>query len=277
VNDTVVPNTYFQQDTNTLIDKAYYDIVVVHGSPGVYPTVPEPPGGYWTIAEIRIPANASVIDQANIYDVGNPAGSQKVPPNWLETTRVLRLEFFERAVGVFDKFAIDHDPLTGYHRLGGWHLGSGLVGATVTAPALNKLTDGSTLLGGELHMHGGAGGGLGIFGDWQEITEIEHDTGWNWSPPPKNTHVYHAETDGFVTALYNSPHEVDIGWIDGYTDSNNPPTIKRFMCGGSSWYYSTVLGNSFTMPVKKGDYWMAVAITEGGNPLFKVYWLPFRI
>jgi hypothetical protein len=64
------------------------------------------------------------------------------------------------SLGGFSKFAVDHDPVTGYHRTG-FHIGSVAVGASVTAPALTKLSDGSVLSPGELHSHG-AGAGLGV-------------------------------------------------------------------------------------------------------------------
>lgn len=153
VNDTVVPNTYYQQDVNTLINKVYYDIIVVHGTAAAIPVVPEAPGGYWTIAEIKVPAGSTAILLSNIYDTATPSGSQKIPPNWDAKTRVLRLEFLEELITSVNKFNIDHDPNTGYHRLGAWHIGTGTVGATVTATTLNKLTNGSILGVGELHTH----------------------------------------------------------------------------------------------------------------------------
>ena len=155
VNDTVVPNTYYQTDVNTLINKASYEIVVIHGTPASIPVVPEPPAGYWTIAEIRVPYGATSILQDDIYDTGTLAGSQKEPPNWLPETRVLRLEFLEQLIAALGTFEIDHNPDTGYHRLGSWHIGNDLVGGTVTAGALNRLTNGSILGSGELHAHGG--------------------------------------------------------------------------------------------------------------------------
>lgn len=98
VNDTVVPNTYYQQDVNTLINKAYYDIAVVHGTPGL--GVPDAPAGFWTICEILIPGGSSVIDPNNIYDTAHSHGSWHVPPNWVVNTRIMRLEYFGGAVFV---------------------------------------------------------------------------------------------------------------------------------------------------------------------------------
>lgn len=168
VDDSVVPNTYYTQNANTLINKAYYDIVVVHGTPAGSPVVPAAPTGYWAIVEIYIPNTAIDLSSAGVIitdttgtsnsTVGPEAGGK----NWISTTRVLRMEFWST------KFNVDHDPATGYHREGLWHIGPTVVtanaveinqaldgiGATVTAPNLTKLTDGSTLVVGELHTHG---------------------------------------------------------------------------------------------------------------------------
>ena len=67
---------------------------------------------------------------------------------------------------------------------------------------------------------------------------------------------YLAETDGFVMAVWLG---TDNG-IDGYTDSNNPPT-------------TIVTENSYTIffPVLKGNYWK-VNIPAGYTPV--TYWMP---
>lgn len=165
VDDSVVPNAYSQQDVSTLINKAYYQIQVKNGTPGVaVPPLPDP--GFWPIGEIYIPPlPQTTILFANIRDTGTPAGSAGVPPNWVSTTRVLRLEFWSTL------FGIDHDIATGFHKSGNWHIGSTTVlatgtelnklagtGGTVNAASLTKLTDGSGLAVGELHQHADSGG-----------------------------------------------------------------------------------------------------------------------
>lgn len=162
VDDSVDPNTYSQQLANTLIDKAYYDIVVKHGTPGAIPVVPGPDTGYFTIAEIYVPADpthANPILPANIYDTAGV--SNKIPtPSWTTSTRVLRIEFWSTLFGV------DHSLVDGHHREGVWHIGTDVVtstaaelnklhlsGGTVTPASLKKLTDGSALAIGELHQH----------------------------------------------------------------------------------------------------------------------------
>jgi len=95
VDDTVDPNTYSQKDANTLINKAYYDIYVVHGADsGGVPTIPATPSGYFTICEIYVPVGATSILQSNIYDTADPRGSQKSPPNWNTSTRIRRMEYY---------------------------------------------------------------------------------------------------------------------------------------------------------------------------------------
>lgn len=160
VDDVAIPNTYAENLTDTLINKAYYDIQVVHCTPGAGFDQPVPPG-YFCIAEVLVPPGAVTITDADIFDTTglsyNPA------PSWDASTRVLRLEYGASV------FRVDHDPLTGFHRVGAWHIGSvvvtatgteinqalNLIGATVTAANLTKLTDNSVLPAGTLHSHTG--------------------------------------------------------------------------------------------------------------------------
>jgi hypothetical protein len=163
VDDTVTPNLYSQRSTLTLINKAYYDIIVTHGSAGVA-TPPTTPSGYFTICEIFIPAACTDLSAATIYDTtDNPPFYTST--NWSDTTRVQRLEFWSTL------FSIDHDPATGFHRSGAWHIGATTVtssanelnrltgvGGTVTAGNLTSLTNGSNI-GATLHNHGTGGQG----------------------------------------------------------------------------------------------------------------------
>jgi nitrogen fixation protein FixH len=157
VDDSVVPNTYSLQSTNTYINKAYYDIKVVHGTAEAAPSVPDATADYWTVVEVYVPKSGSSIVPYDTTQV-----SLHTPVNWDGNTRVLRMEFWST------KFSVDHDPSTGHHRTGGWYIGStavatnatelnalnGINVATVTAANLTKLTDGSRLSLTELHMHG---------------------------------------------------------------------------------------------------------------------------
>jgi len=181
VNDTVVPNTYYQQLVNTLINKAYYDITVKAGTPNPVPQVPDSDPGYWTIAEIYIPALAGTILPGNVHDTATSPlpptyDSQHTPPNWTDISRVARLEFWSTLFGA------DHSLVDGHHREGVWQIGTDIVtstaaelnklhgsGGTVTPASLKKITDTSTLGIGELHSHyaplvGQPGGSYSVVG-----------------------------------------------------------------------------------------------------------------
>jgi len=93
------------------------------------------------------------------------------------------------------------------------------------------------------HKSDAAGGTLGsILGAWETKAD--------------NT-VYQAATDGFV--LCKGDQDVT---VVGYTDGSNPPGTERIRQASSQ--YSI---NSFTMPVRKNDYWK---VTGGVT----IYWIP---
>ena len=77
--------------------------------------------------------------------------------------------------------------------------------------------------------------------------------------------VYQAASDGFVCAMLLNSNEEVAGW----TDSSNPPTTERLQVCGYSSASASDKSASFTMPVKKSDYWK---VTSGGTPT--IYWLP---
>ena len=77
-----------------------------------------------------------------------------------------------------------------------------------------------------------------------------------WETKADNT-VYQAATDGFVLCRGTT----DIAVV-GYTDGSNPPTTERIRQASSQ---NSI--NSFTMPVRKNDYWKVT----GGSV---IYWIP---
>jgi len=94
------------------------------------------------------------------------------------------------------------------------------------------------------------------FGDW--ATKVVGTT-------------YLAETDGFVVVIVTHGINVSIDCY-GYTDSNSTPTTER---GYASDFYSDNAGaRSFTMPVKRGDYWKTSQNETGGTVV--VYWIPLN-
>jgi hypothetical protein len=180
VDDSVSPNTYSQKNTNTLINKAYYDIVVKHGTPSGSPACPNADAGWFCIAEIYVPADPTGIApllSTNIYDTTKP--SNAATPNWYyvwdggihRSTRIPRLEFYGDTIHNLDTlFGVDHDPTTGWHRLG-MHIGGYACAGSVNSVTLSQLTNGTVLPVGYLHTH--AGGVKIAFG-----SGVVYDGGW---------------------------------------------------------------------------------------------------
>jgi len=85
---------------------------------------------------------------------------------------------------------------------------------------------------------------------------------------------YLAATDGFlVVALYSLTQNCT-RYATGYTDANSPPTTIRCTASGISVIDSdTENYGSFTMPVKKGDYYRVV-VTGGGPYTIAINWIP---
>ena len=77
-----------------------------------------------------------------------------------------------------------------------------------------------------------------------------------WETKANDT-VYQAATDGFVLCR----GDTDVA-VAGYTDGSNPPTTERIRQASSQ---NSI--NSFTMPVRKNDYWKVT----GGSV---IYWIP---
>ena len=103
----------------------------------------------------------------------------------------------------------------------------------------------------------------------------------SWEERSANT-VYHVSTDGLVVAglgFNASDHGTGLktGYIVGYTDSSNPPSTARGAASISQQWFNTgwialVPYNSFTMPVRNGDYWK---VEVGGTyGFYKIYFLP---
>ena len=87
--------------------------------------------------------------------------------------------------------------------------------------------------------------------------------------------VYQAETDGFVVASILIPSNDGQAYLSGYTDSSNPPTTVRAYAGDSNTVSDDMTPNSFTMPVRKGDYWEVVrTYVQGSSSTVIIYWIP---
>lgn len=99
--------------------------------------------------------------------------------------------------------------------------------------------------------------------------------------------VYRAETSGLVVAGISwNENDTSIsgplyGGLVGYTDAANPPaTIGGAASCSARWTKITTPRlqfvtpfNTFTMPVKKGDYW-AVAFSGNSHGTIVIRWIP---
>ncbi len=88
--------------------------------------------------------------------------------------------------------------------------------------------------------------------------------------------VYQADTDGLVVAkVYVSPG--DRCSIRGSTDSANPPTTEVVTAAIQDVTSASIVSdNSFTMPVKNGDYWRVTVLNGAGDcsDTVNVRWIP---
>lgn len=104
----------------------------------------------------------------------------------------------------------------------------------------------------------------------------------SWVSKSNNT-IYQAEEDGFFVGIISADSNYVFAEIIGYTDSNASPTTQRgcasayFNSGGYGRPYG-VMENSFCFPVKKGDYYKGVNVSDvsGGAHSAPVtfYWIP---
>ncbi|MDD5089973.1 MAG: hypothetical protein PHQ23_03565 [Candidatus Wallbacteria bacterium] len=98
-----------------------------------------------------------------------------------------------------------------------------------------------------------------------------------WVARAENTN-YQAQSDGFVLADIRVTAANIWAYIDGYTDSTATPSVRRASASVTSWSgtdyptYST----SFTMPVRKGDYYRVTYTFGGGtnHAARTIYWIP---
>lgn len=88
--------------------------------------------------------------------------------------------------------------------------------------------------------------------------------------------VYQADTDGFVVAQIRCVTEYVS--IRGYTDSSSNPStlIASAHATDSNEYGDWGDFASFTMPVRKGDYWRVGYSIMQTPATITVYWIPFN-
>jgi len=88
--------------------------------------------------------------------------------------------------------------------------------------------------------------------------------------------IYQATTDGFVVANCVIDADTYRTYLNGNTDSTSGATTVRMYASCSSYHAGNVYvpANSFTMPVRKGDYWQVVYNATYGTSTNQVFWLP---
>jgi len=107
-------------------------------------------------------------------------------------------------------------------------------------------------------------GTMKVFGAWDELVQAT---------------TYQAETDGFVVAGIKvvSPLVPAHILVTGFTDGNSTPTTERgYACVRYETYGDNMM-SSFTMPVRKGDYWEVGASYFYGNFSSFIYWIPLGV
>lgn len=98
----------------------------------------------------------------------------------------------------------------------------------------------------------------------------------SWQSKSTGT-VVQAPCDGFVIALL-AANSTWFGWLQGFSDTSNPPTTQRAGCNVDS---ATVQAfASFTMPVKKGEFWEVTQTSgtgTGGTGTATIFWVPLGV
>jgi hypothetical protein len=116
----------------------------------------------------------------------------------------------------------------------------------------------------------GYGGNLKVNGNLNVGGKISGSIFGAWESKSLNT-VYQAPSDGFVVAKITTPFGGK-GWISGLTDSSNPPATERAVATVDST--TAANSSSFTMPVRKNDYWKVIYGDVSGTPVKLLYWIP---
>ena len=83
-----------------------------------------------------------------------------------------------------------------------------------------------------------------------------------------------------MTATIDVSASESWGVIEGYTDGSSNPTVVRVKASVGEWTNTdwAVKSNSFTMPVRKGDYYKVTRPTYGGTaPTVTIYWIPLGV
>lgn len=192
VDDGVDPNSYSEASVNTMINKAYYDIAVVHGDDGqpITHSSCAVPAGYWCIAEIYIPSGTLDLTAAGVtVRDTTDIPSNDTPLNWTATTRVMRMEFY-----------------------GGFEIGTKMPFYQAAAPV--GWTQDVTINDRALRVVGTAGGGQGGSLAFSSPTVGSHTL--SIAEMPAHTHDYYTGTA--VTVFHPDSHFY-VAWNPGMVAS----------------------------------------------------------
>jgi len=106
--------------------------------------------------------------------------------------------------------------------------------------------------------------------DGSQLTNLPTTGFGAWVDKTADYGAQQATTDGFVCAILTGSGNQTKSNAKGYTDANADPSTVRGQCS-VWWFDSTVLYQSFMMPVKKNNYWKVVKTGFDG---LSVYWIP---
>lgn len=99
-----------------------------------------------------------------------------------------------------------------------------------------------------------------------KVTNVKKLGAWTDVSVATAAAIVQAATDGFVVVYYAG---TDLTEIKGYTDSASTPTTLR--CNVTTASIGDPRLVTFTMPVRKGDYWKVTV--SAGTPVIR--WIPF--
>ena len=94
-----------------------------------------------------------------------------------------------------------------------------------------------------------------------------------WADKSATYSAQQVTTDGFVVGFIDTNSVASTkGYMEGFTDVNANPTTMRVSVQVNE--SAGVNRGSFTIPVKKNDYWKIVLTQQIGTTLITVYWIP---
>lgn len=81
---------------------------------------------------------------------------------------------------------------------------------------------------------------------------------------------YYAQTDGFLvgTVIVSAASQQGVQRIEGYTGNSNPPTKAKgyaSVTGHIAAQWATGMAGSFTIPVRKGEYYKTMKVDAVGS------------